>query len=54
MTGYRTKALLCMPIKDANGDVIGVAQVINKLGFEHCFSSIDEKVSISTIKIRNH
>lgn len=39
-----------MPIKDANGDVIGVAQVINKLGFEHCFSSIDEKVSISTIK----
>ena len=45
VTGYRTKALLCMPIKDANGDVIGVAQVINKLGSEHCFTAYDEKVS---------
>lgn len=45
-TGYRTKALLCMPIKDAAGDVIGVAQVINKLGGEQqSFTSIDEKVS---------
>lgn len=26
-TGYKTRALLCMPIKDCNGDVIGVAQV---------------------------
>ncbi|GLH03324.1 Phosphodiesterase, partial [Gryllus bimaculatus] len=29
-TGYRTRALLCMPIKDGAGEVIGVAQVINK------------------------
>lgn len=43
-TGYRTKALLCMPIKDASGDVIGVAQVINKLNFER-FSENDEKVT---------
>ncbi|XP_070499705.1 dual 3',5'-cyclic-AMP and -GMP phosphodiesterase 11-like isoform X3 [Chironomus tepperi] len=50
VTGYRTKALLCMPIKDANGDVIGVAQVINKLGVEHCFSSIDEKVFASYLQ----
>lgn len=42
-TGYRTKALLCMPIKDASGDVIGVAQVINKLNCER-FSENDEKV----------
>lgn len=35
-----------MPIKDAAGDVIGVAQVINKLGSEQqSFTSIDEKVS---------
>lgn len=34
-----------MPIKDAAGDVIGVAQVINKLGNEQCFTAIDEKVS---------
>lgn len=26
-TGYKTRTLLCMPIKDFNGDVIGVAQV---------------------------
>ena len=44
-TGYRTKALLCMPIKDASGDVVGVAQVINKLGGEQCFTKNDEKVS---------
>lgn len=47
-TGYRTKALLCMPIKDSAGDVIGVAQVINKLGSEQqSFTSIDEKVSLN-------
>ncbi|RYZ92003.1 MAG: GAF domain-containing protein [Moraxellaceae bacterium] len=42
-TGYRTKALLCMPIKDSSGDVIGVAQVINKLNCER-FTENDEKV----------
>lgn len=25
-TGYKTRTLLCMPIKDCNGEVIGVAQ----------------------------
>ncbi|KAL0117388.1 hypothetical protein PUN28_010311 [Cardiocondyla obscurior] len=44
LTGYRTRALLCMPIKDCNGDVIGVAQVINKLGGEGQFTTQDEKV----------
>jgi len=33
-----------MPIKDCNGDVIGVAQVINKLGGEGQFTAQDEKV----------
>lgn len=53
LTGYRTKALLCMPIKDCSGDVIGVAQVINKYGGSH-FTEIDEKVMVlkSYIKIR--
>lgn len=46
-TGYRTKALLCMPIKDASGDVIGVAQVINKLSGEQKFTDYEEKVSES-------
>ncbi|XP_068968084.1 dual 3',5'-cyclic-AMP and -GMP phosphodiesterase 11-like isoform X2 [Bombus flavifrons] len=44
LTGYRTRALLCMPIKDCNGDVIGVAQVINKLGGESQFTTQDEKI----------
>lgn len=29
-TGYKTRSLLCMPIKDINGEVIGVAQVSKK------------------------
>lgn len=34
-----------MPIKDASGDVIGVAQVINKLNGDR-FTDNDEKVSL--------
>ncbi|XP_050320395.1 dual 3',5'-cyclic-AMP and -GMP phosphodiesterase 11 isoform X1 [Bactrocera neohumeralis] len=49
ITGYRTKALLCMPIKDSSGDVIGVAQVINKLNGE-CFTEADEKVFASYLQ----
>ncbi|KAE8744838.1 hypothetical protein FOCC_FOCC008562 [Frankliniella occidentalis] len=52
-TGYTTKTLLCMPIKDTNGDVIGVAQVINKemeKGKISCFSSSDEKVFASYLQ----
>lgn len=43
MTGYRTKSMMCNPIKDSNGDVIGVAQVINKAN-EGSFNSNDETV----------
>uniref|UniRef100_A0A1A9W0L3 Phosphodiesterase n=1 Tax=Glossina brevipalpis TaxID=37001 RepID=A0A1A9W0L3_9MUSC len=49
LTGYRTKALLCMPIKDSSGDVIGVAQVINKLNGER-FTETDEKVFASYLQ----
>ncbi|XP_062546494.1 dual 3',5'-cyclic-AMP and -GMP phosphodiesterase 11-like isoform X2 [Armigeres subalbatus] len=48
-TGYRTKALLCMPIKDGSGDVVGVAQVINKHG-DQCFTVADEKVFASYLQ----
>ncbi|KAL3875765.1 hypothetical protein ACJMK2_033683 [Sinanodonta woodiana] len=30
-TGYRTRSILCMPIRNAQGRVLGVAQLINKL-----------------------
>ncbi|CAG0902241.1 unnamed protein product [Darwinula stevensoni] len=42
-TGYVTRSLLCMPIKDYGGDVIGVAQVINKRD-GGIFTLNDEKV----------
>ena len=29
-TGFQTKSILCMPIKNAEGRVIGVSQLINK------------------------
>ncbi len=31
-TGYRTKTILCMPIKNNNQEIIGAFQVLNKLG----------------------
>ncbi|XP_042242030.1 dual 3',5'-cyclic-AMP and -GMP phosphodiesterase 11-like [Homarus americanus] len=43
MTGYKTRSMLCMPIKDSAGEVIGVAQVINKHQGQ-VFTSTDEKV----------
>ncbi len=29
-TGYRTQSILCVPIRNAKGDIIGVAQALNK------------------------
>ena len=43
MTGYRTKSIMCSPIKDSSGDVIGVSQVINKNN-DGYFSKNDETV----------
>lgn len=30
-TGYRTKSILCLPIRDQQGEIIGTLQVLNKL-----------------------
>ena len=30
-TGFRTRAVLCVPVADADGRVIGVCQAINKV-----------------------
>nr|CFW94219.1 Eka-cGMP gated channel beta 2 protein [Euperipatoides kanangrensis] len=47
-TGYKTRSILCMPIKDIDGEVIGVAQVINKISPEdEPFDENDEKVFAS-------
>ena len=29
--GFRTKSILCMPLKNVSGHVIGVSQLVNKL-----------------------
>ncbi|XP_064594996.1 dual 3',5'-cyclic-AMP and -GMP phosphodiesterase 11A-like isoform X2 [Liolophura sinensis] len=43
ITGYKTDSLLCMPIRDADDEIIGVSQVINKNGGEG-FTVDDEKM----------
>lgn len=43
-TGYRTNALLSMPICNYEGEVIGVAQIINKTNGSACFSEKDVEV----------
>lgn len=44
-TGYTTKTILCMPIKNLNQEIIGAFQVLNKLQGE--FSEEDEDLLIA-------
>uniref|UniRef100_A0A803KA05 Phosphodiesterase n=1 Tax=Xenopus tropicalis TaxID=8364 RepID=A0A803KA05_XENTR len=44
LTGYKTKSLLCMPIRSSDGEIIGVAQAINKTPGGAPFIEDDEKV----------
>ncbi|CAG9860103.1 unnamed protein product [Phyllotreta striolata] len=43
-TGYRTNLILCMPICNYEGDVIGVAQIINKTDDSQEFTPHDVEV----------
>ncbi|KAF7277466.1 hypothetical protein GWI33_007189, partial [Rhynchophorus ferrugineus] len=43
-TGYKTDLILCMPICNYEGDVIGVAQIINKTDDSTEFSNRDVEV----------
>ncbi|CAG09990.1 unnamed protein product, partial [Tetraodon nigroviridis] len=45
LTGYKTKSLLCMPIRNSDGEIIGVAQAINKSSAGQLFTEDDEKFS---------
>ncbi len=40
-TGFKTRSILCMPVINRTGEVIGVTQVLNKKGGP--FTAIDEK-----------
>lgn len=45
-TGYKTKNILCIPIRDSNQEIIGVFEVINKLN-EESFTDNDIELLIS-------
>lgn len=44
-TGYKTKTILCMPIKNINQETIGVFQVLNKM--TGCFTEEDEDLLVT-------
>ena len=44
-TGYKTKTILCMPIKNFNQEIIGVFQVLNK--FDEAFTIDDEDLLLA-------
>ncbi|XP_071090985.1 cGMP-specific 3',5'-cyclic phosphodiesterase-like isoform X2 [Haliotis cracherodii] len=43
-TGYTTHSILCLPIINYEGEVIGVAQIINKIDGNHEFTGQDEEL----------
>ncbi|ESO83549.1 hypothetical protein LOTGIDRAFT_236563 [Lottia gigantea] len=47
--GYQAEDLLCMPIKNADDEIIGVAQVLNKTGSEDGFDKEDEKALLEVV-----
>ncbi|XP_073768492.1 dual 3',5'-cyclic-AMP and -GMP phosphodiesterase 11A isoform X2 [Danio rerio] len=49
LTGYKTKSLLCMPIHNSDGEVIGVAQAINKSPNGALFTQDDEKALLEVV-----
>ena len=44
-TGYKTKTILCMPIKNHNQEIIGAFQVLNK--FDGVFNDDDEELLVA-------
>ena len=44
-TGYKTKTILCMPIKNNNQEIIGAFQVLNKLN--GVFTKVDEDLLVA-------
>jgi len=43
-TGFVTQSMLCVPMKDSEGTVIGVIQLINKQGIIPAFDQNDEQI----------
>jgi len=53
-TGYHTNSILCMPIVDHEDEVVGVAQIMNKMvgGNPAVFTSDDEQVQDAVASTR--
>lgn len=47
-TGYVTQSILCLPILNRQGGVVGVAQMVNKKGTPDGFTLSDEQVRLLT------
>ena len=45
-TGYTTRTILCMPMRNLNHEIVGVFQVLNKFGNEY-FSTEDEDLLVA-------
>lgn len=45
-TGYRTQSLLCVPVRQPDGNIIGVLQVLNKVGGA-AFDADDEELLLA-------
>ncbi|KAL2095192.1 hypothetical protein ACEWY4_009911 [Coilia grayii] len=45
-TGFHTRNILCFPIKDVNGDTVGVAQLVNKINGPW-FNRFDEDLAMA-------
>ncbi len=47
-TGYRTKTILCVPLKNNDGEIVGVIQVLNKKGkADAVFETEDEEILLA-------
>lgn len=46
ITGFRTKAVICVPLVDSDGGLLGVVQVVNKVS-EPYFTVADEEMLVS-------
>lgn len=44
-TGYVTQSILCLPILSRQGNVLGVAEMVNKKSAAGGFTSSDEQVT---------
>lgn len=46
-TGYKTRSMLCVPVRNGENSIVGVVQVLNKSGStekEQTFSEVDEEI----------